>query len=84
MGSDVSIFTSLYFNIETGNGIIILINRSLDKETGAVMKQMFERIETVFSILQANCQNLSQINRDCRSKPIQTAFFNTCRTSTRR
>jgi len=44
MGSDTGVFTAFYFGRETGNGLIILMNRSADKATGAAMKQIAAEI----------------------------------------
>lgn len=44
MGSDTGVFTAFYFDRESRHGLIILMNRSADKATGAAMKQIWDEI----------------------------------------
>jgi len=43
-GSDPGVFTSLYFNMKTGNAIIVLMNRTPDAGTIKAMEQINERV----------------------------------------
>ncbi len=48
MGSDIGVFTAFYFDREARNGLIILMNRSADKSSGAAMKQIAAEIRQRF------------------------------------
>jgi CubicO group peptidase (beta-lactamase class C family) len=43
-GSDLGVFTSLYFNMKTGNAVIILMNRTPDSGAMRAMEQVNERV----------------------------------------
>jgi CubicO group peptidase (beta-lactamase class C family) len=40
MGSDLGVFTALYFNVESKTGFIILMNRGMDARAGATMQKI--------------------------------------------
>ena len=44
MGSDLGVFTALYFDPESKNGLIILMNRGVDGKAGSVMKKIATRL----------------------------------------
>jgi CubicO group peptidase (beta-lactamase class C family) len=43
-GSDRGVFTSLYFDMEKGNAVIVLMNRTPDGDTEVAMERIFERV----------------------------------------
>jgi len=43
-GSDLGIFSSLYFSHDTGDAVIVLMNRTPDAKTEAAMKQIIDRV----------------------------------------
>lgn len=44
-GSDRGIFTSLYFNMQSGDAVIILMNRTPDGDTEIAMETIIERVK---------------------------------------
>lgn len=44
MGSDLGVFTALYFDSRTDTGFIILMNRGMDAKAGAAMKKIGNRL----------------------------------------
>jgi len=44
MGSDLGVFTALYFDHASGDGFIILMNRSADASTEVAMKKLADRL----------------------------------------
>lgn len=44
-GSDRGVFTSLYFDMEKGNAVIVLMNRTPDGDTEVAMERIFERVK---------------------------------------
>jgi len=44
-GSDNGVFTSLYFDRDKGNAIVILMNRTPDLRTEQAMERLVERIK---------------------------------------
>lgn len=47
-GSDRGVFTSLYFDAEKGNAVIVLMNRTPDGGTEIAMEQIIERVKVTF------------------------------------
>ena len=47
-GSDLGVFTSLYFDTNEGNAVIVLMNRSPDSEVISAMDQIIERAKMSF------------------------------------
>jgi len=43
-GSDLGVYTSLYFDPAKGNAIVILMNRTPDLQTEEAMARLFDRI----------------------------------------
>jgi CubicO group peptidase (beta-lactamase class C family) len=43
-GSDRGVFASLYFDIEKGDAVIVLMNRTPDGDTEVAMERIFERV----------------------------------------
>jgi CubicO group peptidase (beta-lactamase class C family) len=48
-GSDRGVFTSLYFDVENGNAVIVLMNRTPDGDTEAAMERILQRCATLVS-----------------------------------
>ncbi len=44
-GSDLGVYTSLYFDVAKGNAIVILMNRTPDLQTEQAMARLFDRID---------------------------------------
>jgi CubicO group peptidase (beta-lactamase class C family) len=49
MGSDLGVFSSLYFDIQSKNGFIVLMNRGMDGKSGYALKQLSTRLEDYIS-----------------------------------
>lgn len=47
-GSDLGVYSSLYFDPSTGNAVIILMNRSPDAKTEMAMKLIMDRVNSDF------------------------------------
>lgn len=47
-GSDLGIYSSLYFDQEAGDAVIILMNRTPDAQTEKAMKQIIDRVRRTF------------------------------------
>ena len=47
-GSDLGVFTSLYFDAGKGNAVVVLMNRSPDSDVIAAMDQILERAKASF------------------------------------